>query len=148
VFSRRKWICGVTWRLTKTALFFLNGLLQNAGPLKIMFAMAIQLINPIKDDSIVMHANSFSRPYLLSFDEDGFYHMVDEMMSALQIFTSGGSGWVVEKLLHLDINVNKYKPIRGRSYIPTPPKFNDNCFLLNINNSRQLLYYLFNTCFY
>ena len=44
-------------------------------------------------------------------------------------------GFVVQKIDHLDININKFKPIRGSSYIATPSALVGNNFLLNIRNN-------------
>ena len=61
--------------------------------------------------------------------------MVDQMNNSIQIFSTGGSGFVVQKIEHLDININKFKPIRGSSYIATPSALVGNNFLLNIRNN-------------
>ena len=61
--------------------------------------------------------------------------MVDQMKNSIQIFSTSGSGFVVQKVDHLDININKFKPIRGSSYIATPSALVGNKFLLNIRNN-------------
>ena len=66
--------------------------------------------------------------------------MVDQMISTLQVFCSSGSGFIIESLEHLDININRYKPVNGSSYLPAPATFERNHFLLNIQNKDQ-------TCF-
>ena len=119
---------------------FTNQLIRQTGSIKLMFQMAVQLVHPFKGDEIIMHASSFARPLLISFDDDSYYAMLDEMMSSLQVFCSSGSGWTVDKLLHLDININRYSPIRGSSYIATPQRLVDNHFLLNIKNNDQLCF--------
>lgn len=35
-------------------------------------------------------------------------------------FAGNGSGWALQKILHLEININKYNPLRASSYIPLP----------------------------
>ena len=61
--------------------------------------------------------------------------MVDQMNNSIQIFSTGGSGFVVQKIDHLDININKFKPIRRSSYIATPAALVENNFLLNFQNN-------------
>ena len=65
--------------------------------------------------------------------------MLDQIVSTLQVFCSTGSGFIIESLELLDININQYKPTRGSSYIPTPAIFNNNNFLLNIQNKHENL---------
>ena len=59
------------------------------------------------------------------------------MVSTLQVFCNSGSGFVIESLEHLDVNINKFKPIKRSTYLPTPALFENNHFLLNIHNKDQ-----------
>ena len=61
--------------------------------------------------------------------------MIDQMNNSIQIFSTGGSGFIVQKIDHLDININKFKSIRGSSYIATPAALVGDNFLLNIRNN-------------
>ena len=61
--------------------------------------------------------------------------MIDQMNNSIQIFSTVGNGFVVQKIDHLDININKIKPIRGSSYIATPAALVGNNFLPNIRNN-------------
>ena len=65
------------------------------------------------------------------------------MISNLSIYCTSGSGWVINKLITVDINLNKHHPVRGSSYIPTPSKLKDNNFLLNINNKSDELCFIY-----
>ena len=53
----------------------------------------------------------------------------------LKKITCQGSGWVISRLLELQIKIVKYTPIKGSSYIPLPLKYrNSNYDLINIQN--------------
>ena len=72
---------------------------------------------------------------------DVFSRMVNQMLSSLVSFFSHGSGWVLKKIICLDIRIVSHLPIRGSSYIALPPQLqNVNC-LLNIRNRED------NNCF-
>ena len=44
----------------------------------------------------------------------------------------------LSKMLNIFIDIYETNPIRGSSYIPTPPKFNNSrCGLINIQNDDQ-----------
>ena len=46
-----------------------------------------------------------------------------------------GSGWTLDKVLNIFIDIFETNPIRGSFYIPTPTKFsNRKCGLINIQN--------------
>ena len=53
----------------------------------------------------------------------------------IAVWISGGSGWTVDEILHHYINITKYLPLRGNSYIPLPKKLqNSNKGLINLKN--------------
>ncbi|KAJ8954662.1 hypothetical protein NQ317_012931 [Molorchus minor] len=45
---------------------------------------------------------------------------VDLMMSQTTEFQERDSGWALEQILYLEMNINKYSPMGGSSYIPSP----------------------------
>ena len=45
-----------------------------------------------------------------------------------------GSGWVMKKVLHLEIHTVRYSPLNASSYIPLPKTLQNNCSILNIRN--------------
>ena len=44
----------------------------------------------------------------------------DELLKEVEKFESEGSGWVLHKLIKLDLHINQLDPLRASSYIPTP----------------------------
>ena len=45
---------------------------------------------------------------------------LSECESQLDEFTNNGSGWILEKVLRIDVETAVYNPFKGASYIPTP----------------------------
>ena len=46
-----------------------------------------------------------------------------------------GSGWVVEEVQHHYVNIVKYVPLRGSSYIPLPKELRNSMYgLINLQN--------------
>ena len=93
------------------------------------------MLKPTDDTKVGCHANTKSKTLTTEVSDDEIFEMVDQMNNSIQIFSTGGSGFVVQKIDHLDININKFKPIRGSSYIATPAALVGNNFLLNIRNN-------------
>ena len=59
---------------------------------------------------------------------------VDEVRSEIEAWSERGSGWVVDEILEAFINVARYQPLRGGSYIPLSEKLKNKKAILNIQN--------------
>ena len=56
-------------------------------------------------------------------------------MNLLDIWINEGSGWVIEEIKGLYINIFYYEPLLGESYIPLPKALNNSMKgLINIKN--------------
>ena len=83
--------------------------------------------------------------YVESLTDELYWSMVEKMMAVLSTFASSGSGWVVEKIIKLDVKFARYRPIRGSSYLALPHKLANCRGLLNIRNQDDAN--CFNYCF-
>ncbi|XP_065223826.1 uncharacterized protein LOC135847991 [Planococcus citri] len=73
-----------------------------------------------------------------SGDLEGAYQQFENMIKTKsEEFQSKGSGWSLEKILFLEVNINKYKPIGGSSYIPLPKWLANKKAIINIQNEDQ-----------
>ena len=53
----------------------------------------------------------------------------------LDIWSERDSGWIVDKIEDIKINIANYEPLAGSSYIPLPPKLNNSMKgLINLKN--------------
>ena len=123
----------VTEHLEDLKLFVRNKIAK-LGPLKIQLSVFVQMLKPTDDTKVGGHANTKSKVLTTELSDDKIFEMVDQMNNSIQIFSTGGSGFVVQKIDHLDNNINKFKPIRESSFIATPSALVGNHFLLNIRN--------------
>ena len=114
---------------------FVRNKIAELGPLKIQLSVFVQMLKPTDTTKVGCHANTKSKVLTTELSDDEIFEMVDQINNSIQIFSTGGSGFVVQKIDHLDININKFKPIRGSSYIATPAALAGNNFLLNIRNN-------------
>ena len=64
-----------------------------------------------------------------------------QILKKFENFCQHGSGWTVKKILNLGLNFAKHTPIKVGTFIPTPRKFANNHFLLNIKTLKS------NNCF-
>ncbi|MEE8289544.1 MAG: hypothetical protein V3R25_09045, partial [Nitrosomonadaceae bacterium] len=59
----------------------------------------------------------------------------NELINSIEQYELCGSGWVLDKLLRLDLHVLKFTPLRGSTYIPLPKEIQLKHAVLNIKNS-------------
>ena len=52
----------------------------------------------------------------------------------LEHYTNEGSGWVVNRLTKLGLDVARYQPLRGGSYLPLPTAFKNKKTIINVKN--------------
>ncbi|GFW95212.1 c2H2-type domain-containing protein [Trichonephila clavipes] len=60
-----------------------------------------------------------------------------KIQNSFEEFTQRGSGWTLDKILKLELNIAKYQPLCPSSYIPLPKKLADKKAILNIKNEDQ-----------
>ena len=73
--------------------------------------------------------------------DDAFSRMLDQMLTSLMSFTSHGSGWILQKIIGLNIRLVSHVPIRASSFIALPSSLQSMACLLNIRNRND------NNCF-
>ena len=56
-------------------------------------------------------------------------------MDSLAIYQKEGSGWILDAILHLDLNMAKCTPLKGSSYIPLPKKLKTKKAIINVKNT-------------
>ena len=79
-----------------------------------------------------------------SIDKCDFDELVDQLLRQLNVFYCGGSGWVLEKFLSLDIKVCKTRSLAGSFFIPTPTKLARFRYsLLNMENLSDNFYFIY-----
>jgi len=60
---------------------------------------------------------------------------IEKISKALATYQREGSGWLLSHILHVDLYVAQYTPIKGSSYLPLPKKLKDKKAILNIQNN-------------
>ena len=60
----------------------------------------------------------------------------EEINNKIAVWLSEGSGWTIEEIRSHYVNIVKYLPLRGSSYIPSPKELrNSMCGLINLKNT-------------
>ena len=95
----------------------------SAGPQKVQFSAELQLLKHFRepdedDERLTIFANSLMTPvYAEGLSNADFSSMVEKMLAVLFTFASSGSGWLLEKVLRVNIKFAKYRPASGSSYV-------------------------------
>ncbi|XP_046667241.1 uncharacterized protein LOC124358986 [Homalodisca vitripennis] len=55
----------------------------------------------------------------------------------MEEFYAKGSGWTLHKIIHLELRINRYVPLRGSSYMELPKKISAKKTVVNIMNNDQ-----------
>ena len=81
------------------------------------------------------NSNAFT---ILNNDEiiEALDKAAEEINNEIAVWLSEGSGWVIEKIRSHFVNIVKYLPLRGNSYVPLPEELrNSNKGLINPKNT-------------
>ena len=120
---------------------------MSGGPQKFQFSAEFELLKDFRgpeeeEERIKIYANSLQTPvYAEGLSNADFSSTVEKMLAVLFTFDSSGSGWMVERVIRINVNFSKYRPATGSSFIALPTKLQTCRALLNIRN------HLDNDCF-
>ena len=79
--------------------------------------------------------------YYVGLSDEQFFTMAQQMICVLNCFASNGSGWVLEKIISLELKVVTFNPSRGSYYLALPSQLLNNRNLLNISNRDDSKYF-------
>ena len=65
---------------------------------------------------------------------ESFNKAESRSLELLEKWTKRGSGWVVDRVQTLWLNIANYQPFKGESFIKLPKRFKDKQFGVNIQN--------------
>lgn len=61
----------------------------------------------------------------------------ENMLAIIKMFDLRGSGWVLNRLIHLDVHVFEFSPLRATSYVPLAKELQHNRGIINIKNTDE-----------
>ena len=50
------------------------------------------------------------------------------------------SGWIIDNITNVNLNIARYNPFRGSSHIPTPARLFNKKAIVNVDNDDQKLF--------
>ncbi|XP_048478608.1 uncharacterized protein LOC119690408 isoform X2 [Plutella xylostella] len=104
--------------------------------IKVNFVLHAEFIQITKDLVNSFDFQGYNYSFCKGDDiELDFEQVVVEFSNKLGEFEKKDSGWSLKKILYVDMNVNKFNPLRGSSYIDLPIDIKHKKAVLNIKNS-------------
>ena len=108
------------------------------GGLKFQLALKVELVKPNLDGSeefmepIIRHKQEavFQKNEIKAALEEAF----PRLLETLEKWTQRVSGWVVVQVRTLWLDIARYQPLRGGSYIPLPPALKNKKAVVNVKN--------------
>ena len=94
--------------------------------IKPLINLKVQFKKLKKDEGFIMKTGYFNSAAVPITNQNQISQIVSEQNARLiykvDQWLSEGSGWIIDSVDGHWINISKYKPLRGASYIPTPAK--------------------------
>ena len=116
-------------------------LLQENPHTKVKCVLNCKMSRMIGDEEIVDEPFFHSRQKKnLGTNWEIVVEMEKEMIENLENFNRGGSNWVFEKVLFLEIHFARWNPLRGSSWIALPPALQKKKALINMKNEDDMCF--------
>lgn len=104
--------------------------------LKVNFELFVTYVLTKNDEKSM---KSFNTKYVAVFQNSDIASLyrtfAETLVSKCSEFELSESGWTIETVNHLEVNIMKYNPLRAGSYIPLPQHLANKKACVNINNT-------------
>ena len=123
---------------------FLKTLLHSTPNVKLGINISFKLEKPLTNDVAEAYFNSTMSRLSCIFTDETFMKPFVALMSQLNVFATGGSGWLVQSLNQLEIKTLTCGNITETSFIETPAKLKPlKRTILNVVNKRDSFCFLY-----
>ncbi|XP_028417042.1 uncharacterized protein LOC114541307 [Dendronephthya gigantea] len=124
---------------TKSILSHLSNELAEKRGIKWFISVKVRFVKPKPNGESLATESHFRSLCMKTVGQQELHNQLEEVKQkitqSLVLFQKEGSGWVLDEILHLDLSIAQYTPVKGSSYIPLPSKINAKKAVINIKNS-------------
>ena len=116
-------------------------LIERESRKAIKFSFNLRLLfHQVTDETILtvpaVDINTSTKELFAADDLDDLLSLAfEELQKRIEKFESKGSGWVIHKLLQLNVHIDQLDPLRASSYIPTPQYIATKKAVVNVQNN-------------
>ena len=115
----------------------LTKLLKENPQTKVKCILNCKMSRMVGDEEVTDEPFFHSRQKTNLGDMTIINEMEKEMIENLENFTRGGSNWVFEKVIRLEIHFVRWKPLGRSAWIPLPPALENKKALVNMINQDE-----------
>ena len=110
--------------------------LRELGGIKVQLAVKVRYVKTIPEEKeIEVHHTSKQKVVLNNTQiREAVNECIAEIYKNDDRFTNEGSGWILDKILEFYINISKYNPTSGSSYIDLPQYLKAKNAIINVKN--------------
>lgn len=109
--------------------------LSKHNALKVNMELFVSYYLPKNNEKSIKSFNVQFTTVFHNTDLPSFYkEFCEKLISKCSEFEQSESGWAIESVNYLELNINKYNPLRAGTYIKLPNKIQNTKSCININN--------------
>ena len=103
---------------------FISTLLKNNRQTKVKCILSVKMVqNQISEKDSTLNPFFHSRQKKnLEDHKEIIDEMEQEIIDKMENFNQRGSNWVFQRVIQLEVHFVRWKPLKGASWIPLPPK--------------------------
>ena len=124
---------------TKPILNHLSKELTEKRGIKWFVNVKVRFVKPKPDGEELVSEPHFRSACMKTVHHHELENQINEakqkITQSLVLFQKEGSGWILDEILHLDLNIARYTPIKGSSYVRLPKILGSKKAVLNIKNN-------------
>lgn len=122
--------------ISKSVFELIKISLDKHTALKINFELFVSYTQPKNNEKSLKSFNTRYFPIFQNTDTLSLYSKYsDDLVTKCAEFELSESGWTIDSISHLELNINKYNPLRAGSYVTLPAKILNTKSCLNIRNN-------------
>ena len=122
----------------KTILNHLSNELVEKRGIKWFISVKVRFVKPKPDGEDLITEPHFRSLCMKTVNQQELQNQLEEakqkITQSLVVFQEEGSGWVLDEIVHLDLSIAQYTPVKGSSYIPLSNKLKTKKAIINIKN--------------
>ncbi|KAG7294835.1 hypothetical protein JYU34_022791 [Plutella xylostella] len=106
--------------------------------IKINFELYVSYTLPKNEETSIKSFNTSYEALFENSDISSVYcNSAEKLVTKCSEFELSESGWTIDSISHLEVNINKYNPLRAGSFVKLPAKISRTKACLNIQNKDE-----------
>ena len=109
--------------------------LEKHAALKINVELFVSYTQPKNNETAIKSFNTLYFTIFRNTDIIELYsNYIENLVTKCSEFELSESGWTIDSISHLELNINKYNPLRAGTYVTLPAKIRNTKSCVNIQN--------------